>query len=69
MFIDLFQRFVLCQTFIFTQIRIRYVNTVKTPALAAASGPGCYRVLVLTDREQETMLINVKLIISSSPTS
>lgn len=40
MFIDLSRRFALSQTFIFTQIRIRYVSTVNRPTLAAASGPG-----------------------------
>lgn len=49
MFIDLLQLFARCQTFIFTQIGIRYVNMVNTQNLAAASGRGCYHVFVLTD--------------------
>lgn len=62
MFIDLFQCFALCQTFIFTQIGIRYVNTVNRQNLAAASGQGCYHVFVLMDRTGNKVNQYVKLI-------
>lgn len=70
MFIDLFQRFALCQIFIFTQIGIRYVNTVNRQNLAAASGRRCYRVFVLTERTAGNKVNRyVKLIISNSSES
>lgn len=59
MFIDLSRHFAFCQTFIFTQIGISCVDKVNRPTVAAASGPGCYHVLVFTDTQQETMSINI----------